>query len=36
MSWQDIKHFFASLTLEKLVPALVILAVGFALVKLLM
>ncbi len=36
MSWQDIKRFFASLTLEKLVPALVILAVGFALVKLLM
>ncbi len=36
MKWQDIKQFFASLTLEKLIPALVILAVGFALVKLLM
>ena len=36
MNWQEIKSFFASLTLQKLVPAILILVVGIILVKLLL
>ena len=36
MNWQEIKIFFASLTLQKLVPAILILVVGIILVKLLL
>lgn len=36
MSWETIKAFFASLTLEKVLPALVILVAGILLVKLLL
>lgn len=36
MNWVKIKAFFASLTLEKVLPALAILAVGFVAVKLLL
>ena len=36
MNWETIKAFFASLTLEKVLPALVIFVAGILLVKLLL
>lgn len=36
MSWEEIKAFFASLTLQRLIPVVVILVVGFIAVKLLL
>lgn len=36
MSWESIKTFFASLTLQKLIPVVLIVVVGFIVVKLLL
>ena len=36
MSWKDIVSFFSTLTLNRLLPAIVILAVGIVLVRLLL